>query len=188
VTPAGELSLRGWLAAVARLLPEFLPDDLLDFRLRGPRGSLVGLYYGVEDSRHYEAWVQPRAGAIEMGLHFEGPPEVNRWWLDRVGRDGEAITAALGPGVEAEQWTARWTRVHEVRPLEPLSEAFAARVAARLASYALVLEPLVRAAGEAPEPAASPNMETAARVAGGRAPRERSVVTPTPIASGGRRS
>lgn len=187
-TPPGELSLRVWLAAVVRLLPEFLPGDLLDFRQRGPRGSLVGFYYGAEDSRHYEAWVQRRSGAIEMGLHFEGAPAVNRWWLERLAPYSEDITAALGPGVEAEQWTARWTRVHEVRPLEPLSEPFAARVAARLASYALVLEPLVRSAGQVPDLPESPGMETAARNAGGRGSASRDPVTPVPTPSGGRRS
>jgi len=49
--------------------------------------------------------------------------------------------------VEGEEWTKSWTRIHETAPLQPLTSDYAADVAARLAAFMTVLEPLRRRAG-----------------------------------------
>lgn len=142
-----ELRIKDFLGLLPDLLRQQLPGPLGDFRVRGPVFSLVGFYYGADPRIHYEVWVQRRTGRLELGLHFEAEPEVNAHWLAHYSRHATEIVAALGPGVEGEQWTERWTRLHETQALEPLSAAFAARVAARLATFIRVLEPLRNAKG-----------------------------------------
>ena len=113
------------------------------------RASLAQLYFGERD-QHYEVWLRPTAGLVELGLHFEGPHEEN---LRRVAAVAEAmplVAPALGPSVELEEWTESWTRVHETLPLQPLDEAFAAELGARLAAYVRVLEPVVAPLGPMP--------------------------------------
>jgi hypothetical protein len=110
------------------------------------RGSLVQLSFG-DFAQHYEVWVRPRAALIELGLHFEGLREDN---YDRIaslmGRMPE-IAEALGPAVEAEEWTERWTRVHQTLPASALSEDLAIEAGLRIARFIEVLEPLLRPLG-----------------------------------------
>lgn len=135
---------RDWVALLPDLLRSALPEPLRDFHVRGPRHSLIGFYYGADERIHYEVWVQPRTGMLEVGLHFEAAPERNLALLEALAAHIDAIMAALGPQVEGEQWTKRWTRLHETRPLEPLSPGYAGRIAARVAQYIGALEPLLR--------------------------------------------
>jgi hypothetical protein len=106
------------------------------------RSSMLQLYF--EDPRqHYELWLRKRDGLVELGLHFEGEREDS---LARVAAVSEAmplVLGGLGPEVEAEEWTERWTRVHETRPLMPLTEEYAAELGSRLARYVEVLQPIV---------------------------------------------
>ncbi|MBI2888017.1 MAG: hypothetical protein HYY02_12510 [Chloroflexi bacterium] len=141
-SPEPELRIKEFLALLPELVGQQLPGPLGDFRVRGPVFSLVAFYYGEDLRIHYEVWVQRRTNRLEMGLHFEAEPEVNARWLAHYSRYATHILAALGPGVEGEQWTERWTRLHETQTLEPLSAAYAARVAARLVAFVRVLEPL----------------------------------------------
>ena len=150
---SGRMNTRTWLMLLPELLNAALPEPLRDFRVRGPRHSLIGFYYGADERIHYEVWIQPRTGMIELGLHCEAEPERNLALLEAMAAEIETIIAALGPQVEGEQWTKRWTRIHETRFAEPLSPAYAAAVAQRLARYITTLEPLLRASiepGQAP--------------------------------------
>jgi hypothetical protein len=54
------------------------------------------------------------------------------------------ILGQLGPGVEFEEWTPSWTRIHQSIPYDPLSEALADEVARRLAEMITVLQPIVQ--------------------------------------------
>lgn len=121
-----------------------LPSVLRDFAFKHPYASLVKLYYGDDSLVHYEAWLQRRTGRVEIGLHFEGEPQANAAALGQLAPFALQVQEALGPSVEAEQWTARWTRVHETLPYEMLDEAFLEVVSGRLASFISVLEPLRR--------------------------------------------
>ena len=80
-----------------------------------------------------------------LGLHYEADPECNRQGLEALSAHAAAITAALGPTVEGEEWTKHWTRIHENVQLAPLSQAYAAAVAERIAAFINVLEPLRQA-------------------------------------------
>jgi hypothetical protein len=113
--------------------------------------SLLQVYFS-KPQVHYEVWVQRKPRAIEIGLHFEGGREENQRWAGLLAGRAAHVQAKLGPEAELEQWTRSWTRLHETlpvegsawRPKEQLTEALARRVAARLARYIEVLEPVVR--------------------------------------------
>ena len=110
--------------------------------------SLIGFYY--EDPKvHYEVWLQPRLRRVEIGLHFEGPAAANLRGLERVSEHAGEIVERLGPGVEGELWDKGWTRVHEGIVLEERKPAYARRLAARMAAFIEVLEP-IRRSGRGP--------------------------------------
>ena len=133
------------------LMKDYLPSELQDFQVRGPMHRLMGIYYGSDPNIHYEAWLQPHGGLIELGLHFESDAATNARGLAALQRRAADIIDALGHEVEAGPWTKGWTRVHEVHPLEPMGPEFADKVARRLSSFIVVLEPLVRELGLRPE-------------------------------------
>jgi len=123
-----------------------LSEEIRDFQVIGPWASLVKLHYG-DPSVHYEVWVQRRTGNIEIGLHFEGAPERNSFYLEALIQQARHIVSALGPEVEPEQWTASWTRIHWPLPVAELDETLLLKVSERLASLMRVLEPMVREVG-----------------------------------------
>jgi hypothetical protein len=100
------------------------------------------LYFG-DPRQHYELWLRPQAGLVEIGLHFEGEREDSLARIAAVAEAMPLVAPRLGPQVEVEEWTERWTRVHETLPLPPLDEASAAGLGRRLALYVEVLEPVV---------------------------------------------
>jgi len=92
---------------------------------------------------HYEVWLARKINRIEIGLHFEGAHDFSYCWAELIAPYMPEIQARLGPQVELEEWTASWTRVHQTRPYDPLSETLADEVAARLAEMITVLQPMV---------------------------------------------
>ena len=132
-----------------------LPPGLGDAQVVGPVGSLVKLHYG-DPTVHYEVWVRRRAGTIEAGLHFEGAPQRNARYLEELTVRHAGAIASLGPGVEPEQWTRSWTRVHQVFTFSVLDEDLLMVVSGRLAQMVRVLEPLVREISESLEDAPTP--------------------------------
>ena len=143
---APALPTRSFLALLPGLVRVALPEPLQGFQVRGPMFSLVGLYY--EDPRvHYEVWLQRRIRRVEIGLHFEAVAAENQRCLELMGAHAPAIVDALGPSVEGEPWDRGWARVHESIPIEPYTQEYAAGLAARLARFIEVLEPIRRAAG-----------------------------------------
>ena len=117
------------------------------------RSSLVQLYYESQ-AQHYEVWLRSSAGLLELGLHFEGPVEENRRRIDCLIESMPEIVGGLGPQVDLEEWTATWSRLHEVQPLPTFDEASALELGQRVAAYVTILEPIVRPLG--PMPAAPP--------------------------------
>ncbi len=116
------------------------------------RPSLLQVYFD-EPAVHYEVWVQRKTWSIEIGLHFEGEREVNYRWAAALAPRALEIQAQLGPGMELEEWTSKWTRLHESRPLsgDPkrpiklvLTEELVADVAERLARFVHVMEPILK--------------------------------------------
>ena len=142
--PSSELITKEFLTLLPAIVHDLLPEDLSDFKVRGPVFSLVGFYYAEDPRVHYEVWIQRRTSRLEIGLHFEAEPEVNSRWLQYFSTRAPEILARLGPSVEGEQWTQRWTRLHESLPLAPLTPGYAEQVARRIADFIHVLEPMRR--------------------------------------------
>jgi hypothetical protein len=126
----------------------------LPTRLRGGNvrvlPSLIQVDFG-DPSVHYEVWVQRKTRAIEIGLHFEGERERNQRWAEALAARAPEIQSQLGPQSEVEQWTRKWTRLHETvpiagaewRPKESLTPELADETSRRLARYIAVLQPIV---------------------------------------------
>jgi hypothetical protein len=108
--------------------------------------SLLQVHFG-NPRIHFEVWPQRKTGRIEIGLHFEGERSESYAWAEQVGAGFHTIAAELGPGVELEEWTASWARIHETIPMPDLTPELAADVAERLGAYVSVLVPLLEIAG-----------------------------------------
>ncbi len=165
------VNVREFLALVEARLPQALPPGYRGYTSRIAFG-FVQAHYG--DPRvHYECWVQRKTGLLEIGLHFEGHREFSYGWAAALAERMDDVMDGLTPAVELEEWTERWTRLHERWPAPQLDEALAARAAARLADYIVVLQPIVEAlapqfaALAPPANAASPRTPRRVR---GRAP------------------
>ena len=112
--------------------------------------SMIQLYFD-DVTVHYEASVRRKTRSIEVGLHFEGERERNARWAELLAERSDGIRSQLGPSAELEQWTRKWTRLHEQhlvneaewKPKRDLTQELAHRVAERLARYVEVLEPIV---------------------------------------------
>jgi hypothetical protein len=137
------MGVRQFLSEVVEVVRLQLPRDLRDFQVVGPVFSLVKFHYG-DPKVHYEAWVQRRAGIVEVGLHFEGEPAGNTRCLDSLVKRHRDALASLGPDAEPERWTDEWTRIHVTLPLAALDEEMLFEVATRLAKMITILEPAVR--------------------------------------------
>lgn len=92
---------------------------------------------------HYEVWLARKIGRIEIGLHFEGSRDFSYLWAERIAPYMPEIQARLGSGVELEEWTPSWTRLHQTLPYDPLTDALAAEVAGRLSDTVITLQPIV---------------------------------------------
>ncbi len=113
------------------------------------RFTYVQLYFGKR-SIHYEVWVRGKERLLEVGLHFESDRQTNAELLDYFRERAFEIKAELGDPVEVEQWTASWTRVHELVPYEHLDEATGRVIAERLVRMIEVLQPMLERAGARP--------------------------------------
>ena len=142
--------IRDFLTLVYDSLLKKLPKRLRKHEWR-VRSSLLQLYFD-SPAVHYEVWVQHKTRALEIGLHFEGEQEENYRWAAALAPRALEIQAQLGSNVELEEWTRRWTRLHETRPLDPdprrpvsasLTPQVAQETAERLARYIEVLEPIL---------------------------------------------
>jgi hypothetical protein len=115
------------------------------------KASLAQVHFG-DPAVHYEVWVQRKTRSIEVGLHFEGERADNAHWAEALSERAAEIQAQLGPSAELEVWTRSWTRLHEShpvpgkewRPKASLTPELVERIAARLARYIEVLEPMLR--------------------------------------------
>jgi hypothetical protein len=141
------LSQSAFLNTLPDELRPGLPPALRGFQTRRPWSSLLQIHYG-ESSLHYEVGpVWPRPGQTingwELGFHCESHDHaLNRVLLDGFRRHLFEIKATLGEGIEAEMWDRGWTKIYEVYPAAPLTEAYRAAVAGRLAAIMACLHPI----------------------------------------------
>ena len=137
------MKTQDFLREVAELVRAQVPSRFRAFQTTGPMGSLIKLHFG-DPHIHYEVWIQRRHQQVEVGLHFEGKPAVNSSYLESLSARFPEIQSALGIGVEPEQWTSTWTRIHQSMLLKPLDEDFLWEVSSQLSRMIGVLEPTVR--------------------------------------------
>lgn len=156
---AAGLTIRDFLAQVEALLPARLPPELRPYQRRQV-WSLFQVHYG-NPAIHYEVWPQRKTGRLEIGLHFEGVREESYAWAARLAERALEVRSALGPGVELEEWTSSWARLHETWAMNSLTGELAERVAGRLATYIAALQPLLVGADIPVEQAPSPGPEDA---------------------------
>lgn len=123
-----------------------LPVALQGFQVRRPWG-LLQIHFG-EPALHYEvSYVGQRLGRLitgwEIGFHCEARDHhLNRLLLDGFSHHLFEIKATLGEHVEAEMWDRGWTKIYEVYPGAPLTQAYRADVAARLAEFMACIHPI----------------------------------------------
>lgn len=135
------LNRRDFFHDVVEQVRARLPGDLGAFQATATR-NLVKLYYG-HPRLHYEVWANARDNHIEIGLHFEEGPESTERLIAYFDRHIIEIKHELGQQVELERWTASWGHIYELIPYQPLTDALAGDVAARLARMIAVLQPLL---------------------------------------------
>ena len=105
--------------------------------------TILQFHYG-DPNVHFEVQPHPGRQQVELGLHFEGAPEVNDAWAAELARLAPRYMAALGDEWELEEWTASWRRLHRVFRFERLNAELAEMVAGELVKLLTVLGPFVR--------------------------------------------
>jgi len=116
-----------------------LPAELRGFEAARGRGRLLKFDYGHPET-HFEVWHHRSAGRVEVGLHFEGAPELNARAQDFFRRRIVEIKRVL-PRAELEPWDHGWVRLYETAPAAELTSRTLALVAERLAAFISVLQP-----------------------------------------------
>ena len=140
------LSRTAFIKSLPDALRPLLPIALQGFHVRYP-WSLLQIHYG-EPSLHYEVGhYSPQAGrnvaGWELGFHCESRDRhLNVLLLQGFRHHLFEIKETLGESVEAEMWDRGWTKIYEVYPDEPLTEAYRAAVAGRLAGIMACLHPI----------------------------------------------
>jgi hypothetical protein len=157
---------RECLRRIRPLVRERLPDGLRDFQWEA--SFLAKLWFGNHDL-HYEVTPRARAGAIEIGLHFEADPLTNARLLAAFRANATAVRRALA-NARIEEWDRGWSRVWEPLPYRKADMALATELADRMATYVTALEPILRR--ELPRDVAWAEPEARTRAAApSRAPR-----------------
>ena len=118
-----------------------LPQPYRGFEGARGRGRLIKFHFG-QSELHYEVWHHTGAGKLEVGLHFEGSPELNQHAFDFFRPRMVEIKASL-PRAELEPWDRGWSRLYETLPAPQLDELVMDSAVARLAIYIPTLQPLV---------------------------------------------
>lgn len=118
--------------------------------------TVLQLSFGRPDV-HFELQPQVTRRQVELGLHFEGPAELNALLAEHLAERAGELIPALGDGWELEEWTASWRRLHRVYPFETLTRPLASTVGAELARALQLLTPILAAL---PIPPALPEVRT----------------------------
>ena len=113
------MSARHFLAEVLELLRMQLPLELKEFESVGPWHGLIKVHYG-DPSAHYELHIQRRHARLSLASTSKAPPKTTLSHLENLQARLADIKQQLGAEVEAEQWTRKWTRVHETIPWRSL--------------------------------------------------------------------
>lgn len=135
------LTAREFFESLTVVVAPRLPFELRAFHTAGGRGRLLKLHYGRPEA-HFEAWHHPAAGRLEIGLHFEGPAELNARALAHFRARMVEVKAEL-PRAELEPWDRGWVRLYETIPAANLSDGVLAPAGDLLAAYVKSLQPML---------------------------------------------
>lgn len=136
------LGRREFFSELTEAVRRSLPADRQGFETRQTM-NLLKLHYGANYRVHYEAWINAEKGYLELGLHFEDGPASTERLLAYFDTFILEIKDELGVEAELERWTQSWGHLYELHPLEPLTDAFIAGIADRLARYITILQPIL---------------------------------------------
>ena len=125
----------------ARLRAE-LPAELRSFRWNYS-GIMAKASYGNR-LLHYEIWVRPRLGVVELGLHFEADALTNARLYGAFRARSREVKRDLGNDARIEEWDKGWSRVWQPLPLLKIDDDYAEMIQTRFVDYVRVLEPILR--------------------------------------------
>ena len=137
---AAALSPSDFFGGLRRGLKSRLPQPYRRFEGARGHGRLLKLHFGHSEF-HYEAWHHTGAGKLEVGLHFEGSPELNRQAFDFFRPRMVEIKARI-PRAELEPWDRGWSRLYETMPAPQLDELVMDRAIEGLVAYITTLQPI----------------------------------------------
>lgn len=118
-----------------------LPAELRKFELMRGHSRLLKIHYGRPEL-HFEAWHHSGEGKLEVGLHFEGPSELNRQAFDYFRTRMVEVKAALRRA-ELEPWDRGWSRLYETLPAPVLDEQVMESAVGLMRDYITTLQPMV---------------------------------------------
>ena len=100
-------------------------------------------FHWGEQRVHFE--LQPMMGRrlLEVGLHFEGPEELNEGWAIALGNRASDFIPELGFEWELEDWTKSWRRLHRPYHFEKLTTDLGREIAEELRRVMQVLHPFI---------------------------------------------
>ncbi|MGH2378628.1 MAG: hypothetical protein ACRDGT_09135 [Candidatus Limnocylindria bacterium] len=171
------MDARALLNGVPRAVRSLVGSDLRACTASTGFG-LIKLHYGNQ-KLHYEANHQARSRTIEIGLHFEADAFTNTRLLGAFRIHQKRIHREL-PGARLEEWDKGWARIWEPIPYEELDAALQRDVAARIARYISVLEPILREELPADVAWTLPSRAASARRVRSTSPRASARRSPTP--------
>ncbi|MGB1252482.1 MAG: hypothetical protein ACPG8W_17840 [Candidatus Promineifilaceae bacterium] len=136
------LAYQPFLKGLPTQVQKYLSDQL-KLQVQQPVRWLLQLY--DQDKRvHYEVSRIARRGDFELGLHFESRHKpLNAHMLQGFSRNLFEIHEQLGESIVAEQWDRGWTKVYEVYPKAPLTEAYQEEMGKRIAEIITCLHPIL---------------------------------------------
>jgi hypothetical protein len=133
-----------FIQAVVHAVQKEIGSHSNDFHCHA-RSRLAKFWFGRDDSIHYEIWLHERTSQLEIGLHLESSPAVNRAIFKRLDNCLLEIQSELGQSFWLEEWDRGWARLYETQPLWPLDESRVDEVASRLRQVIGVIQPIYEA-------------------------------------------
>ena len=141
---ATTLTRREFFEDLTHAIRRGLPAEMQDFNARQTM-NLLKIHYGANYRIHFEVWINTDTGFVEMGLHFE---DGTSRLLEHFDQHIIEIKHELGEHCELERWTKSWGHFYETHPIQPLTDAFIDKLAARMVQMIEILQPILDTAYE----------------------------------------
>ena len=138
---AAALAPADFFTGVRKGLKARLPAGLRSFEVTRGHSRLLKIHYGRPEL-HFEAWHHTGDGRLEVGLHFEGPAQLNQQALEFFREHMVEVKAKLRRA-ELEPWDRGWSRLYETLPAPVLDEQVMAAAIDLMHDYITALQPMV---------------------------------------------